>query len=107
MRTLRRLLKARWGKITCLLLGVGLVVGGASYLMGQQRFSATAAHTHGIVVGNSVFTSSSSSRRANSASYCPWCASAPCVTNLSGSSRPNASTPRENWGVGEGALRSR
>ena len=30
MRTLRGLLRAHWGKITCLLLGVGLVVGGVS-----------------------------------------------------------------------------
>src|SRR5437870_11803981 len=44
MRTLRGLLRAHWGKITCLLLGVGLVVGGVSYLMDQQRFAATAVH---------------------------------------------------------------
>ena len=70
MRTLRGLLKAHWGKITCLLLGVGLVVGGVSYLTGEQRFAATAAHADGIVVGHRVSTS----HRQNGSStttYCP------------------------------------
>ena len=69
MRTLRGLLKAHWGKITCLLLGVGLVVGGVSYLMGEQRFAATAAHADGIVVGLRVSTSHSQ----NGSSTTSWC----------------------------------
>jgi hypothetical protein len=64
MRTLRGVLKAHWGKITCLLLGAGLVVGGVSYLMDQQRFAATAAHADGIVVDQTVHTSN------NKTTYC-------------------------------------
>ncbi len=64
MRTSRGLLKAHWGKITCLLLGAGLVVGGVSYLMDQQRFAATAAHADGIVVDRTVSTSN------NKTTYC-------------------------------------
>jgi hypothetical protein len=69
MRTLRGLLKTRWGKIIFLLLGVGLVVGGVSYLMGEQRFAATAAHADGIVVDLRVSTSTSKGR--TSVTYCP------------------------------------
>jgi WD40 repeat protein len=69
MRTLRGLLKAHWGKITCLLLGVGLVVGGVSYLTGEQSFAATAAHADGIVVGHRVSTSTSQHR--TTVTYCP------------------------------------
>jgi Protein of unknown function (DUF3592) len=65
MRTLQGLLKAHWGKITCLLLGVGLVVGGVSYLTGEQRFAATAAHADGIVVGHRVSMSNGKT------TYCP------------------------------------
>ena len=69
MRTLRGLLKAHWGKITCLLLGVGLVIGGVSYLTGEQRFAVTAAHADGIVVGQRVSTSTS--KRGSTTTYCP------------------------------------
>jgi hypothetical protein len=69
MRTLRGFLKAHWGKITCLLLGVGLVVGGGYYLWDQEHFAVTAAHADGIVVGHTL--SASHNDHGSSTTYCP------------------------------------
>ncbi len=69
MRTLRSLLKAHWGKIVCLLLGAGLVVGGSYYLRDQQRFAARAAHANGMVVR--LTSSTHHDKHGTSTTYCP------------------------------------
>lgn len=72
MRAVRRLLMAHRGKIVnlvfFLVLGVGLVLGGSSYLLYQYRFAATAAHADGTVIRDDVRWTGGKNARTH---YCP------------------------------------
>jgi len=68
MRGLRRVLGAHWGKIACLVLGLGLAVGGSYYMWNQHRFGETAAHADGTIVG---LHESSGTGEDSDSTYCP------------------------------------